>query len=58
MSEREDSHITVIRKKIKGVVIKGKMGMVVVIKDSLLIWIFLNFEFVINDGFVKVVCGF
>ena len=40
MSGREDSLITVIREKIKGVVIKGKMGLVVIIKDSLLIWVF------------------
>ena len=38
--------------------IKGKMGMVVVIKDSLLIWVFLNFKFVIHGSFVTVVCGF
>ena len=43
MSGREDSRVTVIREKIKGVVIKGKMGMVVVIKDSLLILVFFEF---------------
>ena len=37
MSGREDPRITAIREKIKVVVIKGKMGMVVVIKDSFLI---------------------
>ena len=33
---------SVTRVKIKGVGIKGKMDMVVVIKDSLLIWVFFE----------------